>query len=387
MAKPISQFFADLGFTLRNVRWSWGARNGDALLLRTWTDEYRNKERKVTVLREPEALELSESFGLDERVVQLKALWQGGLAGYAIVAEVVDKNASPRKIKSYREDVVYPVKGLEQRPDGSIAAELGEPIAVGKLNGHSQTHRTAAGAGPFPVDESLRSGLSTDTYQQKIPAIRAWLIEVCQRRGTVFYSDVMNRFGLTFYPLRNAMSRLGHDCRNAGEPIITALIVDKESGRCSQGLFDEFHIDDDGLERERCYECWASAGSASEPTPAPAPTAPVDEFENRVNRFAQVEVRTQQGAFRVAVFRACGGKCVVSGCSVPEAVEAAHLVGRDWRQGHNSVSDGILLRRDLHSLYDRGLLQIGEDGTVTLDVLVRSYYSEFDRTVAQLPFR
>lgn len=74
MAKPISQFFADLGFTLRNVRWSWGARNGDALLLRTWTDEYRNKERKVTVLREPEALELSESFGLDERVVQLKAL-------------------------------------------------------------------------------------------------------------------------------------------------------------------------------------------------------------------------------------------------------------------------------------------------------------------------
>ncbi len=387
MAKPISQFFADLGFTLRNVRWSWGARNGDALLLRTWTDEYRNKERKVTVLREPEALELSESFGLDERIVQLKALWQGGLAGYAIVAEVVDKHASPRKIKSYREDVVYPVKGLEQRPDGSIAAELGEPIAVGKLTEHSQTYRTAPGAGPFPVDESLRSGLSTDTYQQKIPAIRAWLIEVCQRRGTVYYSDVMNRFGLTFYPLRNAMSRLGHDCRNAGEPIITALIVDKESGRCSQGLFDEFHIDDDGLERERCYERWAPASPESGPAPGPAPTAAIDEFEQRVARFAQVEVRTQQAAFRVAVFRACGGKCVVSGCNVPEAVEAAHLVGRDWRQGHNRVYDGILLRRDLHSLYDRGLLQIGEDGTVALDALVRSHYGEFDRAVAQLPFR
>ena len=387
MAKPISQFFADLGFNLRNVRWSWGARNGDALLFRTWTDEYRNKERKVTVLREPEALELSESFGLDERILQLNALWQGGLAGYAIVAEVVDKKASPRKIKSYREDVVYPVKGLEQRPDGSIAAELGEPVAVGQLTEHSQTHRTAPGAGPFPVDDSLRSGLSTDTYQQKIPAIRVWLIEVCQRHGTVYYSDVMNRFGLTFYPLRNAMSRLGHDCRNAGEPIITALIVDKESGRCSQGLFDEFHVDDDGLERERCYAHWALAAPAPGPAPAPTTTAPVDEFEQKVARFAQVEVRTQQGAFRVAVFRACGGKCVISGCNVPEAVEAAHLAGRGWREGHNSVSDGILLRRDLHSLYDRGLLQIGEDGTVTLDALVRSHYGEFDRTVAHLPCR
>jgi len=50
MAKVISQFFSDLGYTLRNVRWSWGARQGDAILLRTWDDEYTFKERKLRVL-------------------------------------------------------------------------------------------------------------------------------------------------------------------------------------------------------------------------------------------------------------------------------------------------------------------------------------------------
>ncbi|WP_255284189.1 HNH endonuclease [Hydrogenophaga pseudoflava] len=101
-------------------------------------------------------------------------------------------------------------------------------------------------------------------------------------------------------------------------------------------------------------------------------------FEERVARFAQVEVRPQQQAFRDAVFRACGGRCVVSGCEVPEALEAAHIFGRDWRKGENSAEDGILLRRDLHALYDRGLLTIQESGAVELDPKVRPHYKVFD---------
>jgi hypothetical protein len=380
MAKVISQFFSDLGFPLRNIRWSWGARSGDTMLLRTWADEYSGKERKVTVLREPTVHQLSDSFGLDERIVQLKAIWEGGVAAYTVIATVKDKDARPREIKEYRDDAVFAIKQLEVRPDGSTAAVLSELVPLGALTEHALTHRTAAGEGPFPIDDTQRSGLSTDSYQQKIPAIRSWLVEACHARGTVTYSDVMNRFGLTFYPLRNAMSRLGDDCKNAGEPIITALIVDKDTHRCSEGLFDEFGIDDDVAERERCYAYWAAGGNRAVPPLAPMPpvTNEVDDFEQRAARFAQVEVRTQQGAFRNAVFRACGGSCVVSGCAVPEALEAAHLLGRDWRQGHNSAGDGILLRRDLHTLYDRGLLLISGDGWVELDSTVREYYAEFN---------
>lgn len=384
MVKPISQFFAGLGFPLRNIRWSWGAMNADgtALLLRAWDDEYSFKARSVTVLRKPERYLISDSFGLDERIVQLKKLWAGGLAAYVVIATVKDASAHPREIKDYREDAVFAVKRLALREDGAIVAEVSEPVELSTLKEHAASHLAEAAAGAFPVDDSQRTGLSTDSYQQKIPAIRTWLIEVCHAKGTATYSDVMNRFGLTFYPLRNAMSRLGNDCRKAGDPIITALIVDKDTGRCSEGLYDEFKIDDDILERQRCYERWSTGRELSpaelQPVQSPAETGAgtPDDLEQRAVRFAQVELRTQQAAFRLAVFRACQGRCVISGCAVPEALEAAHRLGRDWRRGHNEARDGILLRRDLHTLYDRGLLRITEAGRVELDERVIGHYGE-----------
>jgi hypothetical protein len=392
MAKVISQFFADLGYPLRNLRWSWGARREDVILLRTWTDEFAFKERRLRVLHTADAETRPDSFGLDERMVHLRSLWEGGIAGYTVIATAKDKAAPTREIASYRDDVVFPLLRLEQNENQDIIAIVGPPVAVAALPKHALTHRTAPGAGDFPLDDSQRSGLSTDSYKDKLPAIRAWLIEVCHVRGTVTYSDVMDRFALTFYPLRNAMSRLGHDCREAGEPVITALIVDKDTRRCSPGIFEEFHIDDDVLERERCYAHWApqpaaTATPAVEPSmadaphpdtpPGVAPGTPNDDFEQRVARFTQVQTRPEQPSFRAAVFRACGGRCVISGCSVPEALEAAHLFGRDWRQGHNSASDGILLRRDLHTLYDRGLLRLSEAGHVELSEDVQADYGEF----------
>lgn len=388
MAQPISKFFEGLGLPLRNVRWSWGARSGNTLLLRTWSDEYSMTSRAVTVLRERARYQQSESYGLDERIVQLKALWEGGIAGYTVIANVKDVNAQPREIKDYRDDVVFSIKRLTVGESGALLAEVGDMVPVPAFGGHASTHKTAPGEGPYPVDDAQCSGLSTDSYQVKVPAIRASLIEVCGSKGTVTYSDVMNRFGLTFYPLRNAMSKLGHDCKKAGEPIITALIVDKETGRCSQGLFEEFHIDDDELERQRCYALWAPMGAAQAKT-AGAPEKPEqpqdDDLWQRAVRFAQVEVWTQQRAFREAVFRACRGRCVISGCDVPEALEAAHLTGTDWRQGQNNEEHGILLRRDLHALYDCELLRVSDVGVVRLDSRVADYYKEFQGIVSTMP--
>lgn len=383
MAKPISKFFLELGCPLRNVRWSWGAKAGEVMLLRTWDDEYSFMDKTVTVLREPDKYLQSESFGLDERIVHLQALWAGGVAGYTVIANV-KKDAHPREIKDYRDDAVFSIKQLLARDDGALVALLGESVDTKSFKAHSSTHRTGPGEGVFPVNDELRSGVSTSSYQQKIPAVRAWLIDVCKSEGAVTYSEVMDKFGLTYYPLRNAMARLGHDCKKVGEPIITALIVDKETRRCSQGLFDEFHIVDDEVERRRCYLQWGVSVAApvaaksdevfqgQELYPQPSP------FEGRVARFAQVEVRPQQQAFRDAVFRACEGRCVVSGCDVPEALEAAHLLGRDWRKGENCAVDGVLLRRDLHALYDRGLLKIQDSGAVELDPKVVAHYGVFD---------
>ncbi|WP_244127334.1 HNH endonuclease [Burkholderia gladioli] len=99
--------------------------------------------------------------------------------------------------------------------------------------------------------------------------------------------------------------------------------------------------------------------------------------DERVTRYMSVEVRQEQPAFRKAVFEAYGRRCAVSGCDIPEVLEAAHLRGRDWRAGHNAATDGILLRRDLHALYDRGLLELS-DGVARFSPLVAHHYAHLD---------
>lgn len=396
MAKSISRFFSDLGLPLNNIRWSWGARTGDLLLLRTWADEFKKEGnvRRVTVLRDVSSYRNADSYGLDERYRHLEALWAGAVGGYTVMATVVDPSVRPREIKDYRDDGVFSIERLEMQADGSMAAVLGVLVPLKDLAVHAQTHRTASGVGPFPADHAMKTGVSTNAFQLKIPAMRAWFEEVCRARSTITYGELMDRFGVTFFPMTSALGRLGHDCLRENEPVITAIVVDAKTGRCSDGILKEFGVEDDEAERQRCYAFWTSAGTtASAPSPLPRQVVPtsgptlaaVDDLEQRAVRFAQVEVRPQQAAFRAAVFMACDGRCVVSGCSVPEALEAAHLKGRDWRAGHNGAEDGILLRRDVHTLYDRGLLMISAEGRVTLDSRVRPYYAEFEGCALGLP--
>lgn len=377
--KPITQFFLDLKLPLKNARWSWGAQNDKTLLLRTWADEFSSKEKRVGVLREPAGYQERESYGLDERIRHLRALWAGGIAGYTVIATAKATNVPKREIKEYRDDKVFVIDRLEAGTDGAIVAVISGMVAVGELPEHQTQHVTAAADGPFPVDV-FESGISTDSYKAKLPAIRDWLIEVARRESYVTYAEVMDRFGLIFFVLRTAMSKLGHQSADNGEPILTALIVDKETLRCSDGLAEEFGVLDDQAERRRLYAYW----SALAPVIASAEPAPVrdepdpDSLEERAKRFALVEVRTQQGAFRKAVFLACGGRCVISGCNVPEALEAAHLEGRSWQDGHNDASDGILLRRDLHALYDSGLLSFTEASKVRLAPGILGHYAPFE---------
>jgi len=378
--KPITQFFQDLKLPLKNARWSWGAQNENTILLRTWADEFSSRDKRVVVLREPTGRQDRESYGLDERIRHLRVLWAGGVAGYSVIATAKATDVPKRQIKEYRDDKVFVIDRLEVRADGAIVAVLGSMVGVEEFETHQAQHVTAPAEGRFPVD-ALETGMSTDSYKAKLPAMRDWLIEVARRESYVTYAEVMDRFGLIFFVLRTAMSKLGHQSAGNGEPILTALIVDKETLRCSDGLWDEFGVVDDQAERRRLYAYWAlpmsRTANITEPGLKPAALDP-DSLEERAKRFAQVEVRTQQAAFRKAVFLACEGRCVISGCSIPEALEAAHLEGRSWRDGDNAASDGILLRRDLHALYDTGLLSFAEGVLVQLSPSVRDHYGAFE---------
>jgi hypothetical protein len=106
------------------------------------------------------------------------------------------------------------------------------------------------------------------------------------------------------------------------------------------------------------------------------PLLPVINSDERMARFVSKEVRPQQAAFRRRVFEACGEQCVISGCDLVEALDAAHRKGRDWRK-HNGAFDGYVMRKDLHALYDNGLLVVETDGTITLHDSAVPQYGQF----------
>ena len=59
--------------------------------------------------------------------------------------------------------------------------------------------------------------------------------------------------------------------------------------------------------------------------------------------------------FRDALIGAYAGRCAITGCSVLDILEAAHItpyLGPDT----NHVTNGLLLRADLHTLFDTCLL-------------------------------
>lgn len=210
-------------------------------------------------------------------------------------------------------------------------------------------------------------------YFEKLGAMRNWLIQVARARGKVTYGHVMLAFDIDRFSLRHAMDSLGHEALERGEPIITALIVSKATKRCSEGLEKEFGVGDDQAEREKLYEYWKGAtqyqGDANDDADA--------SLEARAAQFASVESRPEQAAFRRRVYLAWGGRCAVSGCDVRRALDAAHKHGRDWRSGHNKANDGILLRKDLHALYDADMLRISDDLAVSLSDEVSEHYGVY----------
>ena len=364
--ETITKFFTSLGFRLHNSRWSWGAHTDLGVLLRTWRHDLDKSGCFVRVWEGGQ----DGSLGAKERLSHLRTLWPGGLAGYAVFATAQNPKAQPRTIESYDSEKVYPIVKLSTRSDGSIWAELGEHISVNQLERHAAQHRLFPGKGASPPSKVFTP--SSAIYIAQLPHMRKRLIDVAQRRETITYAQACTSFQIRSFTLRHVMDRIGHACLDAGEPILTSLIVNT-TGRCSNGFTETFQRNDDE-ERRNCYEFWASHGSVNANPTSDSVSVP-DSLRESAARFSRVAVRPDQAAFRRRIFIAYGGACVVTGCKVREALDAAHRIGRDWRCGHNDAADGLLLRKDIHALYDAGRVQIAEDGSATFDSDIKDYYA------------
>lgn len=75
-------------------------------------------------------------------------------------------------------------------------------------------------------------------------------------------------------------------------------------------------------------------------------------------RLSSQKLRPVQGAFRDNLFDLYGGKCLLTQCAVPEALEAAHVLPHTGDEIRDRPDNGLLLRRDLHTMFDAMLWSI-----------------------------
>ena len=84
---------------------------------------------------------------------------------------------------------------------------------------------------------------------------------------------------------------------------------------------------------------------------------PDDDYDARRRVVREIVARRGQPGFRKALLEAYRGRCAVTGYDAAEALEAAHL--RPYRGPEsNVVSNGLLLRADIHTLLDLDLLAV-----------------------------
>lgn len=79
-------------------------------------------------------------------------------------------------------------------------------------------------------------------------------------------------------------------------------------------------------------------------------------------------------------------QCLITGCDAEEVLEEAHI--RTYSEaGTFEVSNGLLLRTDIHTLFDLGLITIDTAvmTVITAEALKHTVYAEFNGKKLQFP--
>jgi putative restriction endonuclease len=105
------------------------------------------------------------------------------------------------------------------------------------------------------------------------------------------------------------------------------------------------------------------------------------------------KVRLGQGAFRVLVTDAYSRRCSITGEKTLPVLEAAHI--KTYAEsGPHFISNGLLLRSDMHKLFDGGYLTITNDLKIEVSTRIkiefengREYYKYHGKDLINVPNR
>lgn len=117
-----------------------------------------------------------------------------------------------------------------------------------------------------------------------------------------------------------------------------------------------------------------------------AGTLEMDGADARERTLASIVQRRGQATFRTQLLDCYDGRCAITGADAQEALEAAHIL--PYRgPATNIPSNGILLRADIHTLFDLGLLSVEPEGRTVMvgDRLASTTYAGLHGHKLELP--
>ena len=105
------------------------------------------------------------------------------------------------------------------------------------------------------------------------------------------------------------------------------------------------------------------------------------------HKIRTVKTRIGQSAFRSSLLKTYGNVCAATGVNHPKGLEAAHLYSYSAEGKHHS-DGGLLLRRDIHHFFDRGLIAINPKTTLINlheDLFLYDQYKHLQDIEARVP--
>jgi putative restriction endonuclease len=121
---------------------------------------------------------------------------------------------------------------------------------------------------------------------------------------------------------------------------------------------------------------------------------PLSEKQESTNRYGSeylTRARIGQGSFQVLVTNAYHRRCSMTGEKTLPALEAAHIQSYS-ENGPHKISNGLLLRADIHRLFDKHYITITTDLKIEVSKLIhekfengKDYYKLHGKELAILP--
>jgi putative restriction endonuclease len=108
--------------------------------------------------------------------------------------------------------------------------------------------------------------------------------------------------------------------------------------------------------------------------------------DTREEILSAIRIRRGQSRFRNSLIARYAGTCVISGCRILDVLEAAHI----WPYRgdvDNSPDNGLLLRADIHTLFDLNLIAINPESLLVFTAPVLASFGDYrdlDRVVLKL---